>query len=303
MIRITLTIIMFFVSLFRAEWIQGLYEGVYFSVKLQKDTIFIGEPLIIESKFVNTTEKKQIIPEPAYLPNVSTGTMGITLTLPNGSEVGCQVGIHASLTSWPYTILAPRESVITVFMVDLHTFFGWNGYLTGDNLKEIKMAEEGICTLKIGFPYPSLATKEKPLPHALNINLFQKVPFYWLKTRKSEYKILKKLCDAHITWEFLRLGEKKQFDVLKEVMNSNSIFAPYAHYQYAYSIEDPEEKLLLYRQFIKKYPDSILEKLVWGHIVSILNGLGKKEEANQELQKLQKKHPGYIKGNKSIEIH
>ncbi len=226
----------------------GKGNDLVYEIEITKDTIYIGEPIIVKCRLINNSDSAMKIFDYCGEALLSYGYSRFYLYSSN-DEKEYEYGVfsHASLLRHSYFSLDPHDSVY------FYTILCWDGN-DGFTYFKYDRAKPGLYKLRSTY-----------------FKIESNVDSFYADTMPIEEKQIYKQAGPIIDefWGFPygteRETTKKILEIFPSIIKRKSILSPFCHYILWYKSFDDESKAeSLVEEFFKKYPNSPLgEKLMF----------------------------------------
>ncbi len=278
--------------LFSAGCLWPIYaqsDNLALRLEITKDTVFIGEPMVIKCVLINRgTEVCKVYGAPSD-PLLSCGVLDFILSIPNRfEEYQYRVCVSVLVNSPPSFILEPQDS------------FYWFSILNWRNWTYTSKKFDYLRDLPIGYYQIKaiyfLASEDLTRRWQITSNIDS---FYTIKMPARELKIFREIrnsIDDILGFCAPTEPNKQSRKIFRKFMNvKNSIIAQFCHYLLAYSSTLPE-RIDICESFLERYPNTPLAEEIEFWLARAYVGIGREDISKDAYRRALEKYPDNIKG-------
>jgi hypothetical protein len=295
--------IIFVFTVFGQSRIDTSNISLVLKIYLQKDTVCLGEPLILTSTLINKSSKPIVIRAEPADGFQEIGLVGQTLVDPSGKSQGYRIGIHAS-SLWPLLkmqkkSLPPGDSIYWRKLLWLENFD------PSVNLEDFALGQYQIIGKYYHeFDDESMHIRQKIFCDSISFVLaYQSNLIVAIKPIRSELKNL--FWYDGIAIDAIEKNNKvivsrtaraeNFFKHLLKIRNLDTPFTIYADYLLPAIAEKTKkrekEALTMAEEFMKKYASSPLGEEMAFCRGKLLEKAGRETEMNEWLKPIFKRYP------------
>ncbi|MGB9721999.1 MAG: hypothetical protein ACPL28_11050 [bacterium] len=246
-----LKLLLLYLSLFLAfSEAQSLL--VNFRLEIWKDTVYIGEPIILKCWLVNNNDLAVKVWREGPTGLLYIGAIDFYLTSSGRDTSRYAVGIKDFTRQMPSLDISPRDSIYWYSMLC------WNNFARSEKL----LYQAGEYEIIGRY---TLIAKDAAADTLLFFEIISNKNIFFATeipdSEKAIYNELIPLTREYFWWgeRFDKTWTRKDYnDLCKRVADTKSRFAIYAHYIYCKSTGDKNEM----QKFLQRYPKGPLSELV-----------------------------------------
>lgn len=269
--------------------VYGHPPNLKFCLQLTKDTIFIGEPMIIKCMLINNSGKPINVYGAPSRPLLTCGKLSFSLNLPGDDrEFWYGVGyLVLTENKPPNFVLSPHDSIYW------YSILNWRDWSYRIQKKDV--ANLPIGTYRIKAEY-FLDSDDLSQHWRISSNVDS---FYAEPMLESESEKYNEICQVLNNYFIFIIGRDEcrmiQENFPKYLEIKNSIIAQFCHYILAMSSPLPK-RIAFCKSFLEKYPNTPLAEEIEFCLAEAYIGIGRKDLSTQAYRLALRKFPDNING-------
>lgn len=257
-------------------------------LEVTKDTVFIGEPMLIKCMIINTGDEMLKVYGAPSRPLLTCGGLAFYLTLPcSKQKFRYGVGYMVLSSQRPTFILESHDSIYW------YSILNWRDWTYEIQKKDVSNLPNG--TYKISAEY-FLFAEDLTKRWIISSNIDS---LYAKPMPDDEAQIYDNVQQAMNNYLIFIVG-KDEYRTIQEIFpkyvnTSNAVLAMYCHYLLAMSSTLPR-RIDLCKSFLMNYPNTTLAEEVEFYLAEAYIGIGRNDLSMQACKKALQKYPDNING-------
>lgn len=223
---------------------KGYSNTLKFTLSVQRDTMFIGEPLVVTKMIENLGENKAVIYSPSLWTNILYDDLKLRLYTPMNKSYGYKLGIHCDGPRVPSCTILPSKRVFVREIIWWDNFFRGQEDVKKLPAREYKLLANWCLPNQPFWQFESETCK-----------------FYAKPLQGEDLKAYEELRKAgHYIWGWLGSKERKEmYEASGKALNIKSkLFREYALLYRARTTQNEKEGKELRSKLSAEFPNSPL---------------------------------------------